>query len=372
MSRVLPFKKPSWEYALWEEVRQEASLISKEEKEFISSRDRGKSGESIFWQKGGRAQSIEGMRRMDGDISSNVQDDNYVYDFIGLSLDFERWFDRLEIDSSGLLEEIENYIGNTRDSEMMKDFGKEWLEINWSILGRAIGSAIANEGKRNKFWFSSGSDARRSHDFWSRMGEVTHRGPTGINYVSSEEWDDLTAVYRQYDFDPGAEIVRSAGHRPSAPIFKGGTESGAIYSMNPLGVQHRNRMNDRYRGAKDAEEFAFFHGELTFKILRDAMRALKMGEEIKFALFIHGLCANHIMRTSVNQQKIGMHLFSNLAVRRLTRGVAAIPVPDISQDLGTGFKMGPVLQILHDAGLIEWYTVGTKTVDDAISRIKSI
>ena len=144
--------------------------------------------------------------------------------------------------------------------------------------------------------------------------------------------------------------------------------------MNPLGVKHRNRLNQRFRGVTevDVEEFAFFHGELTFKILRDAMRALKSGEEIKFALIIHGLCANHIMRTSVNQRKIGMHLFSNLAVRRLTRGVTAIPVPDTAQELGTGFKMGPVLQILHDAGLIEWYTVGTKTVDDAISRMKSI
>jgi hypothetical protein len=76
------------------------------------------------------------------------------------------------------------------------------------------------------------------------------------------------------------------------------------------------------------------------------------------------------MRTSITQQKIGMHLLSNLAVRRMTRGVEAVPVPDVAYQLSTGFSMGKVLQIMHDAGIIEWYTVEVGAVEKAIAELK--
>jgi hypothetical protein len=371
MSRVLPFKKPSWDYALWQEVRSKALIISKSEKNYISTREAGGSRDSVFWQKGGRAKTTEGMRKMIRNSASGEGDGTFVYDFIGLSRNFNRWFDRVTLDSSGLLEEIEKHIGYTKNAETMGDFGEEWLSINWSIFGRAVGSAIANEGKRQKFWKSSGADARMSNEFWMDMSGKNRKGPNGIEYVNSEDWNYLVEYFRERDFDPGAEISRSAGHRPSAPIFKGGSSGSTVYSMNPLAEAHRKRMRGRFRDAEDPEEFAFFHGELTFKAIRDAMNALKNGEEVKFALFIHGLCAHHMMRTSITQQKIGMHLFSNLAVRRMMRGVEAIPVPDIAQELATGFSMGKVLQILYDAGLIEWYTVEVKEVEEAISILKN-
>ena len=129
-------------------------------------------------------------------------------------------------------------------------------------------------------------------------------------------------------------------------------------------------MRDRFRDADDAEEFAFYHGELTFKAIRNAMNALNNGNEAQFALLVNGLCAHHMMRTSITQQKIGMHLLSNLAVRRMTRGVEAVPVPDVAYQLSTGFSMGKVLQIMHDAGLIEWYTVEVGAVEKAIAELK--
>ena len=54
MSRVLPFKKPTWDYSLWNEVRSKAATITEEDVKYLSSRDRGGSAKSNFWQKGGR------------------------------------------------------------------------------------------------------------------------------------------------------------------------------------------------------------------------------------------------------------------------------------------------------------------------------
>jgi len=371
MSRVLPFKHPSWDFSLWEKIRGSAMSISDTEKKYISTTETGGSGESVFWMKGGRSNTTGGLRKMIRNAELGEGDGDFVYDFIGLSRSFNRWFDRVELDPSGLLEEIEKGAGLTRGGEDMSDFGEEWLSINWSVLGRAVGSAVANEGKRNGFWKNSGADARMSNAFWMDMEEKNTKGFGGRSYVSSEDWDDLVEWFRERDFDPGAEIIRGAGHRPSAPIFKGGSHEGAVYSMNPLAKTHRRRMRDRFRNADDAEEFAFYHGELTFKAIRDAMDALNDGREGQFALMINGICSHHMMRTSITQQKIGMHLLSNLAVRRMTRGVEAVPVPDVAYQLATGFSMGKVLQIMHDAGLIEWYTVDVAKVEEAVAELKS-
>ena len=141
--------------------------------------------------------------------------------------------------------------------------------------------------------------------------------------------------------------------------------------MNPLAFRNRERMRTRgWAGEEPVEEFALFHGKLTFRSIREAMDSLAAGEDVAFALKIHGICACHIMRTNLVQQKIGMHLFSNLAVRRMTRGVEAMNVPDIAQSLDTGFSLGKVLKILHEAGLIEWYTVELGDVNNAISELK--
>jgi hypothetical protein len=78
------------------------------------------------------------------------------------------------------------------------------------------------------------------------------------------------------------------------------------------------------------------------------------------------------MRTQLSQQKIGMHLFSNLAIRKLTRGVSAIPLPDIAQELSTGFGLSRVLSILHSAELIDWYTVDVEHVNNALTNINNL
>ena len=56
----------------------------------------------------------------------------------------------------------------------------------------------------------------------------------------------------------------------------------------------------------------------------------------------------------------------------MTRGVEALPLPDIAQELDTGFGMSRVLSILHDAELIDWYTVEIEHVNNALKNIKDM
>lgn len=172
--------------------------------------------------------------------------------------------------------------------------------------------------------------------------------------------------FRERGFDPSSELLRNASHRPSAPIFVYGNE----FVMNPLTFRNRERMRERFRNHEDAEEFANFHGQLTFSGIKDAMDSLSSGDEVGFAIKMNGICSSHLMRSNLVQQKIGMHLFTNFAIRRMTRGVEAMNVPDIAQSLDTGFPFGKVLKILYEAGLIEWYTVETEDVYNAISELK--
>ncbi len=182
----------------------------------------------------------------------------------------------------------------------------------------------------------------------------------------------------QHNLDVESEISRGLGHGPTNPIIVRNLGNEIEYTMSPLAHRNRERMRERYRehgkeeSKKNADEYAKFHGELTFSIIKTAIEALKKNKYAEFILIIQGLCANHIMRTQLSQQKIGMHLFSNLAIRRLTRGVEALPLPDIAQELDTGFGMSRVLSILHDAELIDWYTVEIEHVNNALKNIKDM
>ena len=353
MARVLPFDKPTWDYSLWEAVRSKSSLVTVDQIKSISRRDMGGSADpdSLFWTADGR--------RASRDI------DTIVIDFIGLSKSFDNWFTSSGIGRQGLLERIVDYVSRINGGEHLDGLGEEWAEINWAVLGRVIGSAIANEGNREGWWRYSGKDTTVSNDFWISM-ERESKSLSGFRSVDSETWEEILVIPRDKGFDPSTELHRHASHRPSAPIFDYGNE----FVMNPLAFRIRERMRERFHRQEDAEEFSKFHGNLTFGAIREAMDSLVNGEDATFALQIHGICATHIKRTELVQQKIGMHLFSNLATRRMTRDVEAMNVPDISQSLNTGFSLGKVLHILHKAGLIEWYSVEAEDVYQAISELR--
>ena len=75
------------------------------------------------------------------------------------------------------------------------------------------------------------------------------------------------------------------------------------------------------------------------------------------------------MRTVVTQQKIGLHLISNLAIRKQTRGVGAQNAPDIAYHLDTAFHLAKILHILQRSKLIDWYTVEKEIVDEACDSL---
>ena len=353
MSRVLPFKNPTWDYSLWEEVRSMASLITEKQVSSISRRDRGGSADSDseFWTGDGRR------------LESGS--DTQVIDFIGLSRSFDGWFTRVDLGRDGLIEEISSHISRINGGEHLQELGQEWTHINWAVLGRVIGSAIANEGNREGWWPYAGSDARVSNSFWGEMERGSSLG-TGFRSVEASRWEEIVDFFRERGFDPSAELLRNASHRPSSPIIVYGDQ----YVMNPLTFRNRERMRELFRSHEDAEEFANFHGQLTFGGIRDAMDSLNQGNETNFAIQINGICSSHVMRSNLVQQKIGMHLFTNLAIRRMTRGVEAMNVPDIGHALATSFSLGKVLKILHKAGLIEWYTVDVSDVYETISDLQ--
>ncbi len=370
MSRILPFKKPSWDYTLWKSVSKNSMLITEEDIKYLSRGDQGEiSSKSKFWEKEGRESRIDGRIK--------------VIDFIGLSKSFDTWFTYLDIPGSKerIIEEIKIKLDNKRQYPGGKHLlntgiNEDWLELDWGLLGRIIGSAIANDGMRRGWWLHSGRDAKISNDFWLDLVEKSERKSGGYKSLDQEDWKDLVNFFIQHNLDVESEISRGLGHGPTNPIIIRNLGDEIEYTMSPLANRNRERMRERYRehgkNDKDAEEYAKFHGQLTFSIIKTAMDALKNDKYAEFILIIQGLCANHIMRTQLKQQKIGMHLFSNLAIRKLTRGVVAIPLPDIAQELSTGFGLSRVLSILHEAELIDWYTVNLEDVNNALTNIKNM
>jgi hypothetical protein len=120
---------------------------------------------------------------------------------------------------------------------------------------------------------------------------------------------------------------------------------------------------------EELEELSKSHGKITLECIKKAIIQLKRGRYAEFAVAMHGVCAYHIMRTSVIQQKIGLHLLTNLAIRKETRLVGAQNVPDIASSLATSFPLGKVLGILHKSKLIDWYTVDKDIVDEALKGL---
>ena len=128
------------------------------------------------------------------------------------------------------------------------------------------------------------------------------------------------------------------------------------------------KMGDR----DDIDEFANFHGTITMELLKRALVKLNQGKSAAFIIDINGIFALHCMQDTVTQQKIGLHLLTNLALRKQLRGVDLVNVPDLASNLDTGFIFGKVLFILHKHKFITWKSVEQTVVADTISRIRSL
>ena len=353
MSRIIPVKTPSWDFTLWELVKDDVVQMSQEDIDYIAARDSWPSSrKSEYWVSEGRENN--GKR---------------VIDFISLSRNFEN-LDQIPVLADSIMEDIQRKSRGIQGSEILNFQNREdWLEVNWPILAKVVGAAVASVGKSEyDSWPYSGKDARVSHKFRSEMRRMSSKNSKG-NYVDQKDWDAEIINYRQRNLDPTSAILRGQSHPPTCPII----EKSGRYYLNPLGVESHKKMKDINNSlGLRGKEFRDNHGKLTFMLIKKAMEKLSSGKLDDFLIEIHGICAGHIMREeALVLHKIGLHLVSNLATRKTTRGVGGMPVPDIAHSLDTGFRFGFVLKILHDAGLIDWYTVDAERVSEAIAEIKS-
>tara|TARA_B100002052_G_scaffold104586_1_gene96372 strand:- start:1543 stop:2631 length:1089 start_codon:yes stop_codon:yes gene_type:complete len=362
MSRMLPKGRQSLDYTLWEEVRVHAQDVDRIQAKYVADRDRGDSQKSDYWQKRGRERS--------------EVDETKVIDFIGIDPRFQNWFDEVELRGDGLKEDIELELSRIAGSEdYFKGHIDEFLEINWGVLGRVVGAAVANIGskpktKSKRWWYTKGSDSRMSSNYWFDFKKKIENG-----FVRQEDWDEMVIWNRERGFDPSNEMRRAESHRPSSPFWERNTNTGLRYHGNPLALkmleQSRQmflKMGDR----DDIDEFANFHGTITMELLKRALVKLNQGKSAAFIIEINGICALHCMQDTVTQQKIGLHLLTNLALRKQLRGVDLVNVPDLASNLDTGFIFGKVLFILHKHKFITWKSVEQTVVADTISRIRSL
>ena len=350
-NRIIPFNHPSWDYSLWESIKSQRELMQQEDIDYIAQRDGTGSSNEDYWTTDGRSTSS-----------------GRVIDFIGLSNNFDN-LDQIPNLRESIIEDFERRATRSGSRKLL-DFSSnsdDWLKVNWPILAKVVGAAIASAGREKGFWRTSGKDARQSHRFWSEMRRYGAKNAKGT-YLEYDDWQKLVGDFRQYKLDPSAAVLRGQSHPPSTPVIV----EGDRYFQNPIAVDHRKRMKDGWDTMEEHGPFHEYHGSLTFEVIRKATADLSKGKISDFLWAVHGLCAYHVMREEgLIQHKIGLHLVTNLAIRRKTREVGCLPVPDIAKSLDTSFNLGPVLKILHDAGLIDWYTVDVKIVDSAIAELQN-
>jgi len=374
MKRVLPDISPSLDYTLWKRLADSGApeSVIPDQRKWLSSIDTGHSNVSDLWTAEGRNRS--------------QIDKTKVFDFISLSKLFDEWFDQVKLNPDDLQTRIDAIVEKVEGGRFFfEGQHPSLLEINWTVLGRVIGSAVANLGA-GEGWFVKGNDALTTATFWSELkrlqvgeGYDSERDARHNSHYSKgiedDVWQGIGDFYRQRktSFDPDSEMLRSTSHRPSSPFWKENHQPHRIYP-NPLALMHQSLMYAERKGDEDPGELANDHGKITLQILGDAIKSLRGQDEDRFARFaikIHGLCAFHIVRTDIMQQKIGLHLFSNLVAKKMTRDVGGTNVPDIAKNLKTAFSLAKVLTILADKEhkIIDWYSVEKETVDEIVKDL---
>lgn len=360
MSRILPRNNASWDYSLWEMVREKEEIVDKEEAKYIANYDRGGSAVSDYWKRNGRNKSN--------------YDETKVIDFIGLENRFDTWFEAVRLRGPEIIEEIEEILKEIPNSKQyFEGCSEDWLKINWGILGRVVGAAIINIGAREKWFKGKGTDAKQSLLFWI---DLKKNSPpiSAHNGIANDDWDDIVLQYIERGFDPSGELRRSISHRPTAPFWKRDINFNVRYFPNPIALLHLTRFQKEFESTIDkdhVDELQNIHGTITMNLLRKALVYLRRGDYAEFAIRMHGLCAIHCMQDFTLQQKIGLHLVTNLGLRKELRGVYMLNVPDLAYEINTGFTFGKVLQILHRSKIIRWITVDKIQVDDAIKELKA-
>ena len=193
--------------------------------------------------------------------------------------------------------------------------------------------------------------------------------------LSLAKWNDIVEFHTDRDYDPETEMARSIDHLPSAPFRKCiNALHNDVVMPNPLALTFRKQLHATFglvSGDEKPEEIQKSHGKVVMEKLLKQQIIRGKSDHAKFLLFIHSLCAHHLMRGNVAQQKIGLHLVSMLGIRLEQRSVGGLNVPDIAHAIDSNFPLGVVLRILRDSKLVEWSFVDHASVVTEAKLLKS-
>lgn len=369
MTRILDKAYPSLDYELWNAISPHRIEVDKKMAAQLGKKDRGTSRTSDHWKGTGRVQ-IDAM-------GNELPGASLVVDFISLDRIFQDINEQIRLDPTTLYREIQSKI--TKDPKWAVFFDgateKDWLNINWPAFGRVVGAAVSNRARsHDRTWPFKGTDALDSLRFWNEFYRADDGVATGDG-LPLAKWNGLVEFYNDHGYDPDTEVARSLDHLPSAPFRRcTNTRNNDVMMPNPLSLLFRQQLHAAFSlvtGDEKPEEIQKSHGEIVLEKLLAQQIVRGRKDHASFILFIHGMCAHHIMRGNVAQQKIGLHLVSMLGSRLNQRGVGGLNVPDLADTLDSSYRFGLVLRILRDSKLVDWSFVDHAVVTTEAAALRS-
>ena len=301
------------------------------------------------------------IRSGDGiDVGSGMRE--YVF---GLDSRWESWF---TVDPSVLRDEVEALLEDPNSewhSPWMLNVSRsgnwEWDRLDWPILGRGLAAAVLNHCKGSP-WLQtkSGRDRDYSREILhaKEIHEQIHIQAKQLG-MGVDDWLPDRAVDTAIEhlisqrIDPSSDLAR-VDDGPFRPMFSQGGQT----RINPLASRLRNRIYQRknVRGS-GGEDISDVFGVCLLEVVDQALDELEGGDRGGFALLMHGLTAYIVARSRLSLNKIGMHLFASLGLRRELRGVRYLSVPAIHSSIDSQFPLMRCLEVLHEHSITCMYYV---------------
>lgn len=290
-----------------------------------------------------------------------------VFDVVSLDPRWTLWFERIALDRDQLNAEIEGIVANDDDLKHLAGKDYDWTQIDWSALGRVIGSAILaqllEDGELEKdYSFEIGS----SSDVWNDIEKAAKNEKLELdNPIPAPVFNKAIEALADRGLDPSAEISRC----PEGPS-KSISDTATFVRVNPLVKRVRERLRTRGRGwagSGDPKSRAkALLGAKCLDLIDDALNSLVTGDVSGFALTLHGLIGYVCVRNNTIAQKVGMHMFSSLLARREVRNVECLLLCDLAGQLDTKFSIGKAMKTLSDKNIISWNYIDSATLVAAL------
>ena len=290
----------------------------------------------------------------------------YVF---GLNL---RWGDWFNIDSTILNNEVNQLLrdvnGDWHDpwlADRAEQNNWNWGQLDWPILGRGLAAAILNRC-RGEDWLRTrrGRDRDYSTEIWAAV-EIHNQIRNEAEEVDLEidDWlpdvtiEDAIGYLLQKRIDPAADLIR-VSDGPHRPLFSEGGQT----RINPLASRLRERVYERRRErGSEGEEIREVFGISLLEVVDRALEILSSGNVAEFALVMHGITSLLMIRSSLYVNKIGMHLFASLGVRREFREVRYLSIPAMHALIDSNFPIIRCLEVLNEHKITSVYAVQDAT-----------